>query len=65
MYKVTNTGIYAKMIIKVRGQAVFYLRTKKIEGRMRTQKEHLHTQFHDWVDTEKEADEVYKARRAL
>ncbi len=62
MYKVTNTGIYEKLVIKVSGEAVFYLRTKKIEGRIRRQKEHRHTQFHDWLYTEPEAKRVYQHR---
>ena len=62
MWKVTNTGVYEKIVIKVSGEAVFYIRTKKVEGRIKRQKEHRHTHFHDWLYTEKEAMRVYEQR---
>lgn len=64
MFKVTNTGVYEKLVIKVKGKCVFYFRTNKIRGRIRQQKELLHTQFHDWFYSEKKALANYNERRA-
>jgi hypothetical protein len=62
MFKVTNTGIYEKIAIRVRGKAVFYMRAKSESGKTRSQKECLHTRFHDWLYTKNEALKIYKAR---
>jgi len=62
MFKVTNTGIYEKLVLKVRGKAVFYLLENKFDGTIKTQKELLYTRFHDWVETREIADTVYRHR---
>jgi hypothetical protein len=63
MWKVTNTGIYEKVIIKIRGKCVFYFRTNEIRGSIRQQKESLHTRFHDWFEDKQEALKCYNNRK--
>jgi len=63
MWKVTNTGIYEKIVIRIAGKAVFYMQTNKVRGGIRQQKEHLHTNFHDWCYTQSQANTVYSARK--
>jgi len=62
MYKVTNSGVWEKMVFKVTKNAVFYFRTKKIDGKIRSQKELKNTSGHDWFDSKKEADKSYEQR---
>ena len=62
MYKVTNGGVWEKIVFKITDKAVFYMRTKKIEGRVRRQKELLNTGYHDWFHSKKEADKNYQQR---